>query len=243
MAPIRTSGLEVAVVRCPVRVSILQGAVSMFGRISLVVYVTLLTGCMSTATLKLDDEKSSSLHEKSLVVTTGDKPDFAAMTAGNMVVPVVGAVMMISEGNEIIRKHDVDDPAAFIGQEIAEQLAMLRNMKLVPLSVPSSDDDIDYLSATHADQDFALDVRTINWSFGYFPSDWDNYRVIYSVKARLIDLHKEEVIAEAFCARVPEQSSTSPSYQQLVGYHAAGLKRELQVAAEHCVKELSGKLL
>ncbi|GGE57579.1 hypothetical protein GCM10007421_35270 [Halopseudomonas oceani] len=215
----------------------------MFGRISLVVFVTLLAGCVSTATLKLDDEHSSSLHEKSLVVTTSDKPDFAAMTAGKVIVPLVGAVTMISEGNKIIRQHNVEDPAAFIGEEIAAQLATLRSMNLMPSSVPSSDGDIEYLSATHANQDFALDVRTINWSFGYFPSDWDNYRVIYSAKARLIDLHKEEVIAEAFCARVPEQSSTSPSYQQLVGDHAAGLKRELQIAAEYCVKELSEKLL
>lgn len=215
----------------------------MIRKMALLVIAMVLGGCASTATVKLDRNVSPSMHGRTLAVSTSDKPDFAAMTAGKAMFALVGAFAMISTGNEIIRKYDVEDPATYIGNEIAMEIARTRSMDLISPAIPSKEDSIEYLSRTHAGNDYVLDVRTINWSFGYFPTDWNNYRVMYSAKARLLDMRSRETIAEAFCSRVPERSSTSPSYDQLLSKNAARLKSELQVAAKHCVKELRDKLL
>lgn len=98
------------------------------------------------------------------------------------------------------------------------------------------------LSKKHQSSSYLLDVRTINWSFGYFPSGWNQYRVIYSAKAKLIDTSSQQVVAEAFCSRVPEKTTDAPSHDELLANNAARLKQELQIAADHCVKELSSKI-
>jgi hypothetical protein len=54
-----------------------------------------------------------------LVVTTSDRPDFAAMTAGKAMFGMVGAFAMISAGNKVIRENNVEDPAHYIGSELA----------------------------------------------------------------------------------------------------------------------------
>lgn len=178
-----------------------------------------------------------------MVVTTSDKPDFAAMTAGRAMFAVVGAIAMINAGNEIIRKYGVEDPAVFIGQEVSKYLAEAWSIDVVQPVSSGKEDALDHLVAEHSGSDYVLDVRTISWSFGYFPTDWDNYRVMYSVKSRLIDVQAKEVVAEAFCFRVPKESYNAPSHNELLNDDAARLKAELKIAAEHCVDELREKLL
>ena len=66
-------------------------------------------------------------------------------------------------------------------------------------------------------------VRTVNWSFAYFPTDWNSYRVIYSAKLRLTDTRNRKVLAEGFCARIPEKSDSAPGYEELLADQEEGL--------------------
>ncbi len=216
---------------------------SVFRNLSVIVVASLMVGCVSTATVKLDQADSKNMQGKNFVIATSDRPDFAAMTAGKAMFAMLGAIAMISAGNEIVRENDIEDPAAYIGAELAKKIAQDREMDVANVMAPSEDDSIEYLTAAHANYDYVLDVRTTNWSFGYFPTDWNSYRVIYGAKLRMIDVKSQEVVAEASCSRIPEQSAVSPSYDQLLNDGAARLKSELQTAAEYCVEELKTKLL
>jgi hypothetical protein len=102
----------------------------------------------------------------------------------------------------------------------------------------SGSDDVGALAKTYANAELILDVKTIGWSFLYFPTDFNNYRVMYSARLRLIDRQRQAVMAEEFCSYTPEYEDTNkaPSYDELVGNNAAGLKRELANAARHCVE-------
>lgn len=202
-----------------------------------------LAGCASTATVKLSHEQYRAMQSKTLVVTTSERPDFAAMTAGKAMFGLVGAVAMVSEGNEIIRTHDVQDPAQRIAAKLADELGAARAMNVANPIEASKAHSIEALAAIRPEGDYVLDVRTINWGFGYYPTDWDNYRVVYSVKTRLIDTQQQKVVAEAFCSRVPDQAPDSPSYEELLNSNAARLKRELHLAADHCSAELLQKLM
>lgn len=99
------------------------------------------------------------------------------------------------------------------------------------------------LAAQYSDADVLLDVQTINWSFVYFPTDWNSYRVIYSAKIRVIDVKKSKLLAEGFCSRIPENSETAPSHDELLADQAARLKQELRIGADHCVEEFRNKVL
>lgn len=215
----------------------------MIKKATVIVLALTMVGCASTATVKIDDSHSAAMQERSLAIASSDRPDFAAMTADKGMFAMIGALAMISSGNEIVRENDIDDPAVYIGEQLAKELAESHLMDLVMPVISSDDSAVESLIATHAAHDYVLDVRTINWSFGYYPTDWDNYRILYSVKARLLDIQRGEVIGEAFCSRVPEQTADSPSYKQLLDNQAARLKTELRISADHCLDELRSKLL
>jgi hypothetical protein len=165
------------------------------------------------------------------------KPDFAAYTAGKAGFGVIGAALIISAGNEIIRGHAVEDPALRIGQELAQSLTARHGLQLLTADAPVvQSDDVGALLQAYGEADLILDIKTISWMFIYFPSDWDNYRVLYSARLRVIDRQQQAVIAEGFCAYKPayEDTNQAPTREDLIGNNAEGLKRELLKAADYC---------
>jgi hypothetical protein len=165
------------------------------------------------------------------------KPDFAAYTAGKAGFGLIGAALIISAGNEIIREHAVEDPALRTGQELAVSLAARHGLRLLTADPPvAQSDDVGALLQAYGEADLILDIKTINWMFIYFPSDWDNYRILYSARLRVIDRRQKAVLAEGFCVYKPEYADTNqaPTREALIGNNAEGLKRELLKAADYC---------
>ena len=155
---------------------------------------------------------------------------------------MVGAALMISSGNEIVRKNQVEDPANWISDQLASAIAKKHGPALIGKKHITSESP-SAIASECSGADYALDVRTINWSFAYFPVNWGTYRVIYSVKLRLIDCKTGKVIAEGFYARVPEKFEQSPSYDGLVNSNAAGLKRELRIGAAESLAHFKKDIL
>jgi hypothetical protein len=85
-------------------------------------------------------------------------------------------------------------------------------------------------------------VQTVNWSFVYRPS-LTHYRVLYSVKIRLIDTRQAKLVAEAFCYRRDDGDKSPPTHDELLADHAVLLKQRLRDHASECVGELQNKLL
>lgn len=204
----------------------------------------LVSGCVSTKNVPVNDALTSEFHGKSITMAKREIPDFAAMTAGKAMFAMVGAVAMISAGNDIVRDNQVEDPANHISAALAAGLAEKYRLSVVSNdAILVADESPDRLAAQYASSDYLLDVRTINWSFGYFPTDWDSYRVMYSAKLRLINTADGQVVAESFCSRVPDKTDGAPSYNELLANRAQRLKDELRVAADYCVGEFKSKAL
>ena len=85
-----------------------------------------------------------------------------------------------------------------------------------------------------------LDVRTLVWQMMDFPTDWTHYQVLYTAKARLIDVETRNVVAEAFCKRLPESNAGAPTFDQMLALNAARLKAENAANAKACA-ELFGR--
>lgn len=210
----------------------------------LIVVAVLAAGCVSTKNVPVSDEAMTSMNGKSLAVAKRDKPHFMAQTAGKALFGLVGAAAMIEAGDRIVAENDVDDPAVYIANVLAADLARESGLVVdASLDAVTDSKDVAELAGEYQQYDYLLDVRTVDWSFGYFATDWNNYRVMYSAKLRLIDTRNREVVAEGFCSRIPEKSDGAPSHEQLLANQAQLLKSELSLAAEHCIAELGAKAL
>jgi len=205
--------------------------------------LTFLAGCVSTKNVRIDQNSASRMSGKNIVSTLGEDPNFAATTAGKAMFGGLGTVAVISEGNRIIKDNNVDDPAHYIGEQLLKDLSSRYSLNISSIGNVESTDDVKKLTVLYDKTDFILDVRTINWSFLYFPTDWDSYRVIYSVKLRLIDVELKKLIAEGFCSNIPEQTEQSPSHEELLSNSAARLKKELRIAANKCIGEFKDNIL
>ncbi len=208
-------------------------------RIVLVALVILTGGCATVQPRPLDPAAEQTLAGRRLTAARYKKPDFTAMTAGKAMFGLFGAAAMISAGNKIIEENRVEDPAAAIADELMKGLEKkYRTVRLAGPATEAESDDLDALVKLRPEAEVLLDVRTLGWSFMYFPTNWARYRVTYAARARLIDARSKTVLAEGKCERVPEQTDNAPTHDELLNDNAAGLKRELQTAAAACIETL-----
>lgn len=211
----------------------------MLKRLMTIAAAITLTGCVSTKVAPLDTKQMQGLEGGSIALSHRTKPVFMAQTAAKAGFGLLGAAGMAASGNKIVADNAIEDPAVRIGQKLMDELALSHLLTVVDAgNVVANGTDIKQLAKQYGKADLLLDVQTVDWNFIYFPTDWNNYQVIYRTKLRLIDTKKSKLLAEGFCERVPGKTSDAPSYEGLVGNGAAGLKRRLASAADSCIDEL-----
>jgi hypothetical protein len=116
-------------------------------------------------------------------------------------------------------------------------------MTAVSTSKVIDKDEVAEVVANNPGGDFVLDVKTLNWMFGYYPADWSHYRVIYGARLRLIDVATKSVVAESSCNSVQGDDEHPPSKDQLLENKAALLKDYLSKAALKCADVLARDVL
>ncbi|RZT10095.1 hypothetical protein SAMN05216319_1453 [Duganella sp. CF402] len=201
-----------------------------------------LTGCAAPK-MQLSANTSAALKDQSIVPTERKKPKFVATAPGPAIALMTGADVKISDGNEIVKVYDIEDPAQSISQRLLQELQSARSVRPVApaVFVDSSDPEKLATSAKGAAK-YILDVETTYWSFLYFPADWKHYRIMYTADARLIDAESKKVVAESRCVRIPDATPTSPTYQELLDNQAQVLKNELKIAADACAKSFKAEM-
>lgn len=220
-------------------------------RLAVVFLLASLVSCVSNKQVPLSQADAARMKGNEVMTTQRKKPPFGAMTAGKVAAgslfgavggAIAGASMM-SAGDKIVATNGIQDPAGQISRELVTALAQARGLKIAIREANVTKEDPKAIAASAAGSDFLLDVRTVNWSFVYFPANWARYRVIYSVKLRLIDTRTGKVIAEGFHARIPEKTGNSPDYDALVANGAAVIKAELSAATAESVAHFKKNVL
>ena len=195
--------------------------------------------CASPASKEIKIENTKNMSDKNLVRTQYEKPNFIAGTATTGAFAMLGAVAAISQGNSLIEKNNVGDPAIKIGDELCKYICEKYNLKMLDnLGKKSSSNEINDLINEYREANYILDIKTTGWGFGYFPGDWNNYYVNYSSFLRVIDTETKEIIAQGACVRMPkyEDTNKAPTYDYLVENNAQGLKNELNDSADYCIE-------
>jgi hypothetical protein len=150
---------------------------------------------------------------------------------------------MISAGNQLVADNAIEDPDGYIGEQLQQALDTQYGLSPAP-AVSAIADSIDpkKLAALYPGADFLLDTQTVNWGILY-RLNLSRYRVLYAVKARLIDVHKGQLLAEGFCHRNDDVDPMPPTYDELTANQAELLKSRLHTDADACIAELKQKLL
>jgi len=202
-----------------------------------------LEACVSTRTTGVSTDSASAMHGKSIAISQRAKPDFSAMTAGKAMFGLLGAAAMISAGNTIVVDNNIEDPAPFVADQLRQAVENKYGLVTAAGTGPLADTtDTRKLASLYAAGDFVLDVQTVNWSFVYRPN-LTHYRVLYSVKVRLIETRRAKLLAEAFCYRKDDDDKNPPTHEELLANQAALLKTRLHDHAAECAGELTSKLL
>lgn len=208
-------------------------------KLNLALPLMLLAGCAGSVDKPLGISQADQISGRSLVVVAHEKPTFVAATARKAMFGAFGAMAMASAGDDIVAKNDIEDPSIYIGEEIAKSLATRYNVAANEETSISDTDDPDRLASRYSGADLVLFTQTRGWSFMYFPTDWDNYRVGLNVTVKLFDRKRNSVLAAANCAYSPEypDSDEAPTRDELLANNASGLKAELKKGADHCLQK------
>jgi hypothetical protein len=205
--------------------------------------VALISGCATVSHTPLSKDVSDQLQGKTVTRTKYSTPDFTAFTAGKAAFALLGAAAMIAEGNSIVKENEIADPSIEISEALAGKLATTKSMKAVDSARVAESDTIESLVSTYPGADYLLDVKTFNWMFNYYPTDWAHYKVTYSARLRLIDTAKKTVVAETMCQTVQGDDAKPPTKDQLLDAKAALLKSYLKKGASACVEVLAKNIL
>ena len=208
-----------------------------------ILIIFLVSACTTVRHAPLSQEASKQLQGQAVAETRYPTADFAAFTAGKAAFAVLGAVAMISEGNSIVQENAIQDPAIAIGEALAQRLVANRGVTIVPIQTVATKDDIATLVSTYPGASMLLDIKTMNWMFNYYPTDWAHYRVTYSARVRLIDTVSKQVAAETMCQTVQGDDANPPTKEQLLNDKAALLKEYLGKGVTACVDVLAKELL
>lgn len=203
-----------------------------------------MSGCASFKQQAIDKESLAGIKDQTVTYTAREKPDFSAMTAGKAAFAMVGAIAMITEGNSIISTNNIADPANTIATGLVKELEVAYGVQLItPPTKVSTNDPTQIALSVKSTARYVIDVQTIYWGFVYFPTDWTHYRVLYTAKARLIDIQTKRSIAEGFCKHKPESNVNAPTYDELITNQAAGLKNNLNLIAQECINSMKIQML
>lgn len=193
-----------------------------------------LSGCVSAPIKTVDS--ANALQGKTIVLSEYAKPDFLAQTPGKAMFGLIGVAGMIHAGNELVQEDGIADPSIAIGEKIAQDLESTRGETLLSNhQVVAANDDVPTLLKTYPGADLIIDIKTIGWSYIYYPSHWNTYHVLYTSRLRVLDGRNGNLVAQALCKSGNGDPNTAPSGDELLADHGKVLKGLLQKVGDDCV--------
>jgi hypothetical protein len=201
--------------------------------------------CAATASAKdkiipLSEADAAALRGKTVALTVHGRPSFSAFTAGKATFGLLGAAAMISAGNKIVDENGVQDPAILVRERLAQILHDTYGaIVLDPDTTANKAKKPKDLAALHPEADYVFDVQSGLWMFSYYPSDWDNYWVGYSVQSQLVDTHSNRQLTNMACTAGTKDSPVRPSRDQLLENEAQLLKDVTQHLGWTCTHLLA----
>jgi hypothetical protein len=206
--------------------------------------VLCITGCVSTRTAQIENEKAAALRGKVVALTDRPRAGFVAMTPGKAAFAMIGAALMIEAGKAIVQENDIPDAAPIVDHALL--IAAQEHYGAVPATtVPVQIDTTDVIKLADAAKgaDILFDVQGVGSQFRYKPLNFSWYIVDSKYKFRIIDVHARKLIAEGFCFQSTKDDPTPLSHDELLADKAARLKAILNAQRDQCTNQFANQVL
>jgi len=207
-------------------------------KIIIIGLLPLVVGCSGYKARPVGPDTLPTLKNKSLSLVVHKSPGFMAITADKDLFTKSGFDAAYAEGNKLVKKMEIHDPADKICKTMAKvisaQYGLSYNENTIVRSRSKKMGSLVHLANG---RDYLLDVETVSWSFAY-KVNLPDYYVQYSVKARLIDVNKAKSIGRSSCDYDSVIAGKQRvSYGKLVENDAAYIKQALNDASAYCVQK------
>jgi uncharacterized protein YceK len=202
------------------------------------------SGCVSTRTAQIENEKAAALRGKVVAMTDRPRAGFVAMTPGKAMFALIGAAAMIEAGKTIVKENDIPDAAPIVDHALL--LAAQEHYGAISATTPPvqiDTTDVGKLADAAKGADVLFDVQGVGAQFRYLPLNFGKYVVDSSYKFRIIDVHARKLIAEGFCAQSTKDDPTPPSRDELLADKAARLKAILNAQRDQCTNQFATQVL
>ncbi|MFK0300568.1 hypothetical protein ACIQTU_15270 [Brevundimonas sp. NPDC090276] len=200
-----------------------------------------LSGC-AAKTVPLDVSQVENFGQRSLVSVNQPAPVFLPMRPSTGALGMVGAAMMLSEGQTYAEAYHVKDPTPSLEADLTRRLqARYRIAAGEPMTMADTDAKAGYPVANGT---LYVDARTFSWGYAYFPFNWGRYTVRYGAWMQVIDGATSKVIAQHQCLEDSHKDgSTAPTLDELLADRSALLNAELEKLALVCAAQFEAAAL
>lgn len=171
-----------------------------------------------------------------LVVVT---PGKAIAGGGGLLGGLFSEAMFRSDGRRMTEDYSLVDPAIIVQSEFAD--SVIKKLGVISIDIIEEVHGSSELSDLKSiyDDTMIIDFETKRTMLFYAPTDWQHYRIAYTVKVRMIDLKNLKVIWKSTCAFVDKDKSSSLTLEELENDSGALLKEKISEAAKHCGVKLA----
>lgn len=197
----------------------------MFSKIAILAVAALISGCAAVGTTVAEKGSLTRLKGQTVALNV-EKPSSFILSTPETNRTYLRAVVMVREGNALVEKNGVSDPANAIAAGVGQKLSQAYGTTPAP-------------AATAA---FAVNVQTTNW--GLFVTSKGNYGVLYMATFQLVDVKKGSVIASGNCK--PDEGAGPKAIaekEQFMVQSAQGLKNALNQSVSACIQHISNQIL
>lgn len=164
----------------------------------------------------LSEADAAALQGKTAAVTLHDTPTFVAMTAGKVGFGLFGVAAMAKAGNDFVKDNDIRDPSVLLRDRLGALLHEVHGLDVRPVdTVETKEKKPAALAALHGDADVVLSVRTLGWSYAYYPTDWSHYWIGYGAAVDLIDAKTGKPLSHIDCGADTRKSAIKPSLEEM----------------------------
>lgn len=188
----------------------------------------------------LSEADAAALQGKTAAVTLHETPSFVAMTAGKATLGLLGAAGMMKAGKDFVRDNDIRDPSVLLRDRLGALLHEVHGLEVRPVdTVETKEKKSAKLAALHGDADVVLSVRSIGWSYAYYPTDWSHYWIGYGATVELIDAKTGKPLSHIDCGASTRDSAVRPSLEDIRANGAQLAKDVLEGLGWQCVRQVA----
>lgn len=187
---------------------------------------------------------NAAVAQETIAYGSGPAPSYVDMTPAKagLIGGMLGAVVMLESGKNLIRKNGVADPAVALASGVARDLADRRGAVLAEQPIATDGRfKAKPLAAAAPGARYVVAVNTTAWSHMYRPLHWNSYVVGYSAKMVVVDVQAGKVVLEDGCGWGTGKAE-GISRDDLVKDEAALLKEKMALATAHCQAQFSRAL-